>query len=413
MIGNLEGLFLMPEKGMDEETHGVVTLVRRWADKEVIGDRLEYRRNYPSRFDEKRKTLFLAMGLQRLAVPEEHGGFGWHTPGRMRHVLRVLTEIGRADCSTGVLLAMNCALFTVVTRFCDGRNGPTHSLASSYLEDEMKIASCILTGPGLAGRETPLFKGRSILARAAAAGESATVSGEDLRPLAAGLAADRFLIVCADSDGSPCLALVPADAPGITRSERIKAAGLDALANADISLDAVTIPKDHLILDQDAVSYLSACLNLMLGGVSLGAGLNFFEIVSDWSDSRVIKGGTVLKENPLCASVLADTAEEIACAGFLLHDLAGIMPLTDHPGPSGMEAVYTYSAMIGAKAQQGIMRAINRGLELMGSAGYAREWHAEKHWRDVKTIQSIMCGTGAEAPVKMDIARFFYNCSEI
>jgi hypothetical protein len=69
--------------------------------------------------------------------------------------------------------------------------------------------------------------------------------------------------------------------------------------------------------------------------------------------------------------------------------------------------------MIGSRSQQAVMRAINRGLELMGSAGYAKEWHAEKHWRDVKTIQSLMCGVAAETPVKMDTARFFFSCSQV
>jgi alkylation response protein AidB-like acyl-CoA dehydrogenase len=69
--------------------------------------------------------------------------------------------------------------------------------------------------------------------------------------------------------------------------------------------------------------------------------------------------------------------------------------------------------MIGHRVQQGVMRAINRGMELMGSAGYAKEWHVEKHWRDVKTIQSILYGVAADAPLKMDTARFFYNCTEI
>jgi len=49
----------------------------------------------------------------------------------------------------------------------------------------------------------------------------------------------------------------------------------------------------------------------------------------------------------------------------------------------------------------------------MGSAGYAKEWHVEKHWRDIKTIQSYLCGVGAEAPIKLDLARFFYDCREV
>jgi alkylation response protein AidB-like acyl-CoA dehydrogenase len=69
--------------------------------------------------------------------------------------------------------------------------------------------------------------------------------------------------------------------------------------------------------------------------------------------------------------------------------------------------------MIGARIQKSAILAVNRGMELMGSAGYAKEWHVEKHWRDIKTIQSALCGVGAGVPVKMDIARFFYDCKEV
>jgi alkylation response protein AidB-like acyl-CoA dehydrogenase len=173
------------------------------------------------------------------------------------------------------------------------------------------------------------------------------------------------------------------------------------------------VPEENVIDRDGAVEELYIWLNLLLGGVSVGAGINFFEMVSDWSDIRVIKGGTPLKENPLCASVLADVAEEIMLAKLLLYDLAQIISKPEEWGDNNIERTFTLAEMIGARAQQGVMRAINRGLELMGSAGYSKEWHVEKHWRDVKTIQSLLCGVAAEAPVKMDTARFFYSCTEI
>ena len=106
-------------------------------------------------------------------------------------------------------------------------------------------------------------------------------------------------------------------------------------------------------------------------------------------------------------------AEEIALAKLLLFDLARIIAKPEEMSAGNITRTFTFAEMIGSRAQQGVLRAMNRGLELMGSAGYSKEWHVEKHWRDVKTIQSVLCGVGAEAPVKMDTARFFFNCSEI
>jgi alkylation response protein AidB-like acyl-CoA dehydrogenase len=175
----------------------------------------------------------------------------------------------------------------------------------------------------------------------------------------------------------------------------------------------VTIPAENVIDRNGSVLELYSWLNLFLSGVSLGAAFNFFEILSLWAETRVIKGGESLKENPLCASVLAEVAEEIATGKLLGYSLARTMAKSEDYGGTEGEAVYTFAQMIGARVHQSIIRAINRGMELMGSAGYAKEWHVEKHWRDIKTIQSHLCGIGADVPVKMDIARYFYHCKTL
>jgi hypothetical protein len=78
-------------------------------------------------------------------------------------------------------------------------------------------------------------------------------------------------------------------------------------------------------------------------------------------------------------------------------------------GKERNQKVYTLAQMIGSRIQKSTLHATNRGMELMASAGYSKEWHAEKHWRDIKTIQSYLCGVGADIPVKMDIARYFFD----
>jgi alkylation response protein AidB-like acyl-CoA dehydrogenase len=45
-------------------------------------------------------------------------------------------------------------------------------------------------------------------------------------------------------------------------------------------------------------------------------------------------------------------------------------------------------------------------MELMASAGYAKEWQLERYWRDVKTVQ---CYLGAAELAKHDYARWFYQ----
>ncbi|MCX5849840.1 MAG: acyl-CoA/acyl-ACP dehydrogenase [Deltaproteobacteria bacterium] len=415
MNKTLDELFVYPKELVDEESKRVIHLVRQWADKEIISQRQEYRENYEKLFIEKRKSLNLTIGLQRLTLPEEHGGFGWNNPASTPGIVSVLTEIGRADAAIGVVSAIKCVVFAAISMAPNLDKVLCDVLAPIYCADELKTASLILPGAGNVWQETPLFLGRSIKARIEPDGEGYSVNGNDLRPINSGAVADLFCVVCADKLGRPCIALVPGNDVNVVRGKTLLETGLNASAsaNADVSFNNVKIPKSYVIARDGVVEEIYTWLNLLLGGVSVGAAMNFFEMISDWSETRTIKGGYMMKENPLCAAVLADVADEVFTARILLYDLAHIMSKPEDWGHSGSQRVYTISQIIGSRVQQSAIRAINRGMELMGSAGYSKEWHVEKHWRDVKTIQSYLCGVGAEAPVKMDTARFFYDCKEI
>lgn len=409
----LDELFVYPKELVDEESKRIIHLVEQWANKEIISKRQEYRENYEKLYIEKRKSLNLTIGLQRLTLPEEHGGFGWNSPANAPGIVSILAEIGRADAAIGVVSAVKYTIFSAISMLPNLDKVLCDALAPMYCAEELKTPSLILPGAGETGQETPLFSGRSILATVEPDGEGYAVNGKNLRPVNNGAVADLFCVVCADTLGRPRIALIPGDDVNVVRGKTLLETGLNASANTDVSFNRVRIPKSYVITREGVVEEIYTWLNLLLGGVSVGAGMNFFEVVGDWSETRTIKGGYIMKENPLCASVLADVADEVFTSRLLLYNLAHIMSKPDDWGYSGSQRVYTFSQIIGSQVQQKVMRAINRGLELMGSAGYSKEWHVEKHWRDVKTIQSYLCGVGAEAPVKMDTARFFFDCKEI
>jgi alkylation response protein AidB-like acyl-CoA dehydrogenase len=156
---------------------------------------------------------------------------------------------------------------------------------------------------------------------------------------------------------------------------------------------------------------LYAWLHLLACAVCAGAAADFFDLLADWADSRTIKGGVPLKDNPLCASVLAESAQEIALARILVHDLADVVSSAGAPEADAIERAFVYASTLGARILSCLMHALNRGMELMGSAGYAKEWYVEKHWRDLKNVQSSLSGVGAGVPAAMDAARFFYGSS--
>ena len=415
MDRTLDRLFIIPTSWMDEEAKGVLSVVSQWAEKEILSKRLDYLTNYQTLFIEKQKKLLLDIGLQRLALNSEAGGFGWddavHAPG----LACIISEISRADPSLGIISAMQYAALAPLMKDFGSNKKLIKQLAKAYMDNKLYAPTLILPGAGYAGEETPLFKGRSILAKAKPVKKGFVISGKDLRPATNGNKADLFCAVCSGKDSKTCIAYIPGDLDGIKRGAPIKTTGLNACTNSDISFDDVVIPKENLIAGDQAVEWLYTWFNLLSGSVSIGAALNFYEILHEWSSTRVIKGSTLFKENPLCASVLAEVSNEIALSRMLIHDLASLIAKPDHWGDTldGTTKPYTFSQMINTRVQQGVMNAINRGMELMGSAGYAKEWHVEKLWRDVKTIQSMTCSTCADVPARMDTATYFFDCRSL
>jgi alkylation response protein AidB-like acyl-CoA dehydrogenase len=411
MHKSLDRLFLSTRIQIDEEEQRIVNTVRQWAEREVLAKRLAYLEHYDREFAAKRRMLLMDIGLQRLALSEENGGFGWNSATHAPGLAAVLMEIGRADAATAYLSALQ---FTTILA-CSAKNTASVGalISSFYSSDQPVNPALILPGPGKLDEQTPLFFGRSINVRLIHKGDEDILVGNNIRPAGCGAIACHFFVACADSEGKPCMAVVPADAQGVQRGNTLQETGINACTNADITFNNVRISREAILKGSDAVERIYIWLNLFLGAVSIGAAMNFFEIVYDWANTRTIKGGSIMKENPLCASVLADVAEEIAIARFLIDDLARLISMMTANHEQEMQHVYTLSQIVGYRIQQGTLRAVNRGMELMGSAGYAREWHAEKHWRDIKTIQSYLSGVGAEVPVKMDTARFFFDCKGI
>jgi alkylation response protein AidB-like acyl-CoA dehydrogenase len=408
-----DDLFLRPDKWVDDSAQDFVSAVRKWAEKEILSNRHEYLIGYDNLFDENRKKLIIDIGFERLILSEKHGGYGWNETAKASGILATFSEIGRADATVGFMAAVKAAIFSTITVKPDMESALCDRLCPLYFTDNLKDAALILPGPGTTEEETPLFMGRSVMCRISSGDDCYFITGRALRPVGCGNAAEIYCVVCMNEDEKPCLVFIPGDTKGITKGEPIKNTGLDACRNADISFDDVSIPKQYVVDREGAVLELYSWLSLFLGGVSLGAAINVFEILGEWAESRVIKGGEPMKENALCASVMAYVAEEIATVTLMSYSLSEIMAEPAKSGGMGSRGIYTFSQMIGSRIQQSALNAINRAMELMGSAGYAKEWHVEKHWRDVKTIQSNLCGVGAEIPVKMDIARYFYDCKDI
>lgn len=386
--------------------------IQKWAENEVMARRLEFREDYELLLKPALHKLLVEMELQKLLWPEDCGGIGLNKPETALTMTLALEQVGRADTSLGYLVAVTTALYSSFTLEENFDHQLCLRLAPLLgLNDEIALGSLILPSYGGEGlqQESGQHRGKYIYAGALRDGDNWIINGSALRPLCSGLDAKIFGILCAvENDDQAALILVPADSKGLKRGEPIIEAGLAANNNAEINLEAVSVPAENMVFQGDKhLQRMLSWFHLNVSAVTVGSLFAVFEIIREWGDTRVIKGrGNLFKENPLTASVMAEISHDILISRLLLHQLASIIANPEYYREEGEEKLFIQALSVSSQTTRSAEKAINRAMELMGSAGYATEWNLERYWRDIKTIQGYL---GSRELNNMELARFFFQ----
>jgi alkylation response protein AidB-like acyl-CoA dehydrogenase len=390
--------------------------LQRWAETEVIAKRLEYREDPDRLINPAVRKLFVDLEMQKIIFPEELGGIGLNKPDVAHTLALALEQVGRADTGIGYLFAITFALCSSFTMESTLKTDLCRTIAPVFCQDENSaIGSLVLPAYSseLTFETLKSFRGKTLPARARRQGQSFIINGENLRPLNSGRDAALFGILCElENEAEPGFILVPADAAGLSRGRQLIKTGLAASVNAELSLNNVCVPASNLVFcGESSLQEMLSWLYLGLSAVSVGSLFATYEIIRDWGDTRVIKGkGCPFRDNPLTASVMAEISHELLISRLLLHQLARMISNPKISRETGEEKLYIPALSIASQISCSAEKAINRTMELMGSAGYATEWNLERYWRDIKTMQLHL---GSWEINKMELARFFYQSQNL
>ena len=402
-------LFPYPKNRLQKTDLDLAASLHDLVQKEIVDKRLELKEDYEGLLSPNLNKLLVEVGLQRMFWPEDLGGEEHNGPEAAYTVAAALEQVGRADTGLGYLVAHNLALQAALAMrenldreacarfaplFCDGK-GPV-------------IVSFILPVFGEDGK-APAWRGKSFQVKARPASGSWVLEGKGVRPTCSGADAHLFGAWCAvEGEEPPAFILVPGDAGGLSRGPEFKKTGLAASRNADLDLSGVEVPAGNCIF-RGELEYrrLLSWLYLGISATAVGGLLAAYQILKEWGDNRVIKGtGNIFKENPLTGALMGEIAQDISMSRLLAYDLAGMLADPSSFGDAGSDMVYTAALMIVHQVLATAERALHRTMELMASAGYAKEWQLERYWRDLKTVQ---CYVGSHELAKHDFSRWFYG----
>lgn len=408
--------FLYPKEWIEEDDETIANSVKEWANKEVIPNRQKFDEDYNNELvGPAMNNLFIDIGLQRMIWPLKYGGEGLNTHAISSMLLRVLEEVSKADCGIGFIFANTfCSLIPIVLEpnvndelcsefaplFCESNNSKMVSLIlPDFGDPENRIDNDFY---GLTAQATAELKENDVI-----------INGMNMRPINSGSTANMFGIICSADDGDLVYVLVPENISGIKRGKTFLKTGLNSDKNADLSFNEVKLPKKYVVWkgsDMKVIKEILSWKALCDSALCVGSIMDVYETVKRWGTDRVIHYDQTLKENPLIAAVYADVSKNIVSSRLLTHNLARILAKPEIYGESWNDNVFSTARAISLTVSNLACETINKAMETMASEGYAREGDIEKHWRDVKSIKNMM---GGEVPIKMDVARYFFECKNI
>lgn len=332
------------------------------------------------------RELFLAnlkklaeLGFMGLNIGSQYGGA---EAGTVVFSL-AMTEISRACASTAVTMSVTNMVGEVIESVAS--EAQKEKYLPKLCSGEYAAGGFCLTESG-AGSDPSGMKTKAVLE-----GDEWVINGAK-QYITSGEYAGVFVLWAVTDPsakrgkGISCF-LVEADAPGLMVSPAEKKMGQHASATNEVVFDNCRLPKDALMgeLNQGfkvAVSELAGG-RIGIGSLSLGIGLAAIDFARDYVNERQQFGQKIANFQGI-QWMLADAYTDLEASRLLLMNAAD---KKDKGQPFGKEA-----SMAKLFASEKANQVCYTALQLMGGAGYIKDYPLERYARDVR-VASIYEGT--------------------
>ena len=370
--------------GLTAEQDALLGLVREVAAREIAPHAAQW--EHDSVFPRGAFTALGKAGLLGLVYPEKYGGGA--QPFRV--YLMALEELARALLSVGV--GASVQTLTVFAFSAFGTEEQRARWMPPALAGEW-IGSYCLSEPG-SGSDAA-----SLVTRAARDGDAYVLNGTKAWVTHGG-SSDYYIVFARTGDaGAKGISafFVPSTTSGLVASKLEDKMGLRSSPTAQITLDDVRVPADH-ILGEEGVGFRIAMEALdggRLGIAACSVGLAQAALEAALTFARERKQfGTPVAQFQGISFMLADMATQIEAARALTLDAAA---RRDAGAPYSTQA-----SMSKLFASDTAMRVTTDAVQIHGGYGYVDEFPVERYMREAKVLQIF---EGTNQIQRMVIAR--------
>lgn len=323
-------------------------------------------------------TLFGEQGLLGLTISEKHGGLG---RGALTASL-VMEEVSYVDAGPAVFLSVHMMVAGLIQRF--GTPEQKERYLPRMCQGEL-LGAFALTEPS-AGSDAASLK-----TEARATGNGYSLTGEKCYITSAGWA-DLYLVFArtvpksTGGDGISAF-LVESKTPGLTIAKPEKKMGCELSPIASLTFSDAKIPGTALLGDLHS-GYKVAMAGLNGGRVNIAAIANGISLkaldraIGHLKERKQF--GKPLIEFQGLQFMLADMKIKYEAARLLTLKAANIVE-TEGGGKSSN----LFPSMAKCFATDSAMSIATDAVQLLGGAGYIKEYEVEKLMRDAKMMQIV------------------------
>ncbi|MCR2783403.1 MULTISPECIES: acyl-CoA dehydrogenase family protein [unclassified Microbacterium] len=320
------------------------------------------------------RDVFLALGrsgLLSLPYPEEYGGGA--QPAET--YLQVFEQIGAAWASIGVGVSVHALACFPLTYY--GTDEQKRRWLPDMLSGERLGAYC-LSEPH-AGSDPAAMRTKAVRT-----GDSYVITGAKAWTTHGGHA-DFYTVMARTSDdggkGISCF-LVPSDTPGLSAASPEQKMGLTGSTTATMNFDDVRIPVGNRIGEEGqglAIAF-SALDSGRLGIAAVATGLAqaALDLSVEYARTRETFGRPIIEHDGL-GFLLADMALAVSSARAMYLAAAR---LKDRGEPFSHDA-----SIAKLLATDNAMKVAVDAVQVLGGAGYTRDFPAERYMREAKVMQ--------------------------
>lgn len=371
---------------LTDEQQEIREQVRRFAQNEIAPHAEAW--DEESHFPREVFQPLAEMGLTGLLAPEDLGGTQM---SRLTGAL-IYEEIGGADMSTAVWLAVHNMVTGLIAKFGDDaqRRRWVPGMTSGDLLGAFSLSEAH------AGSDAANVK-----CAARREGDSYILNGTKYWVTSAGVA-DVYAVMARTSEASGSRGvstlIVEKDTPGFTIGKVERKMGMHSSPTGELIFENCRVPAANLLgKEGDGLKIALSSLDggrINIGAIATGVAQAALDVSVRYAQERMAFGKPIGAFEGL-QFLLADMAMKVEASRLMVYQAGARMDAGD-PQTS------KYAAMAKCFATDSAMAVTTDAVQVLGGAGYVRDWPVERYMRDVKVAQIF---EGANQIQRVVIAR--------